>query len=68
MALWFLNFSTWDGVAGIYGGGLVRLAEVSPPRLGPWPAVDAGQRMRRQPLHAVGLVGAELEFRCNRTV
>lgn len=49
-------------------GGLVRLAEVSPPRLGPWPAVDAGQRMRRQPLHAVGLVGAELEFRCNRTV
>lgn len=67
MALWFLNFSTWDGVAGIYVEDLFVWPRFRR-RGGPWPAVDAGQRMRRQPLHAVGLVGAELEFRCNRTV
>ena len=47
MALWFLNFSTWDGVPGIYLRGSVRTAEVSPPRPGPCAARGAGGRMPR---------------------
>ncbi len=66
MALWFLNFSTWDGVADIAG-----TCSIGPGFLPPRRPVAC---CRRWPQNAsttatpVGLVGAELEFRCNRTV
>ena len=45
MALWFLNFSTWDGVEGIYLEDLYVRAAISPPRAGPRPADGAGAGM-----------------------
>ncbi|VBA36471.1 hypothetical protein LAUMK13_01171 [Mycobacterium innocens] len=35
MALWFLNFSTWDGVAGIFRRRSLCAAKLSPPWPGP---------------------------------
>ena len=41
-ALWFRNFSTWDGVAGIYLEDLFVRPAVPAPRAGPRDAGDAG--------------------------
>ena len=67
MALWFLNFSTWDGVAGIYLEDLFvrpsfRRRGLARALLRRWPeCLDNG-------LHAVVMGGAELELRCHCAV
>jgi GNAT superfamily N-acetyltransferase len=59
-ALWFLNFSTWTGVHGIYLEDLyVRPGARHRARKGP--AGAARPDLRRARLSAVGMVGARLE-------
>ena len=64
VALWFRNFSTWDGVAGVYLEDLFVRPTVPPARAGPQDAGDTGPRMRRQRLHA-GCRWAVLDWNVN---
>ncbi len=67
-ALWFRNFSTWDGVAGIYLEDLFVRPQIPPPRAGPRDACHAGPRMRRERLHPAVVGGAGLERRRDRAL
>ena len=66
-ALWFRNFSTWDGVAGIYLEDLYVRPDFR--RLGLARALLATLAANAWPrLHAAVVGGAELERQCHRAV
>ena len=60
-ALWFLNFSTWDGVHGIYRRGPLRPAERQGLRAGQGVADRARRGVRAARVLPAPVVGAGLE-------
>ena len=67
-ALWFRNFSTWDGVAGIYLEDLFVRPQFRRRGLARDDAGRTGPRMRRQRLYPVVVGGARLERERDRAV
>ncbi len=67
-ALWFRNFSTWDGVAGIYLEDLFVRPKFRRRGSGPRNACHAGPRMRRERIHQAVVGGAGLERRRDRAL